>query len=343
MNISRQPDGHDATGQPQFVWRLESEQLKVVVSEYGVRLMAVYVRDKNHVQRNVVLGLASTEDYRQDTASLGAVVGRFANRIRDARYDDGGHEVCLDKNHGLHHLHGGELGFEDVLWQAAATTTGVCFTYRSVDGEQGYPGDLDVSVTLSLMGDSLGYHYQAISNRDTIINLTNHAYFNLDGATTGEGDIRNHELQIAAGAYLPIDKDVLPTGEIKAVADTAFDFSQPANIGSRLVLRDEQLSLGLGFDHCFVLNQTPNGDDDGALAQPVARLYSPESGIVLEILSSEPGLQFYTGNYLPKPHAGLCLETQHFPDSPNMPHFPSTRLAAGAVFDSTSIYRFTAH
>ena len=133
----------------------------------------------------------------------------------------------------------------------------------------------------------------------------------------------------------------MPTGEIKAAADTAFDFSQPANIGSRLAFADEQLSLGLGFDHCFVLNQASK-DAEGSLEQPVARLSSPDSGIVLEILTTEPGLQFYTGNYLPKPHAGLCLETQHFPDSPNMPHFPSTRLAAGAVFDSTSIYRFTA-
>ena len=342
MKITRVPDGIGSDGQTLFAWHLENQNLKAVVSEYGVRLMALRVRDKHHEWRNVILGLPSSQDYLQDTASLGAVVGRFANRVRESRYIDNRNSVLLNKNHGVHHLHGGEKGFEHVFWRAEAMPNGIRFNYISADGEQGYPGELRVAVTLSLFEQSLSYHYRATTSRDTIINLTNHAYFNLDGADTGEGDITDHQLQIEADRYLPIDQDVLPTGEVVAVDSTVFDFSQPAVIKERLQVADEQLRLGLGFDHCFVLKQSSlKGGTSHALSQPVASLYSPQTGILLEIMTTEPGLQLYTGNYLPKPHAGLCLETQHFPDSPNMPHFPSTRLAAGAVFESTSIYRLT--
>ena len=312
MNISRQPDGHDATGQPQFVWQLESEQLKVVVSEYGVRLMAVYVRDKNHVQRNVVLGLASTEDYRQDTASLGAVVGRFANRIRDARYDNGGQEVCLDKNHGLHHLHVGELGFEDVLWQAAATTTGVCFTYRSVDGEQGYPGDLDVSVTLNLMGDSLGYHYQAISNRDTIINLTNHAYFNLNP----KGKINTQYLCIHADEVLELKSTLVPNGIKKSVKETQFDFKEQKQINNTRL------------DDYFVLQND---------SKEAAVLFSQETGIEMKTVTNQPGLVVFT----PPHFEAICFETQKFSNTPNISKFPSTLIKAGELYNQKTHYTFS--
>jgi len=331
---------HPVTGEAVVDWHLNNDDVHLVVSSFGLRLQSLVFRDQYATRLNLVLGLDSFEDYQHDENYLGAVVGRFANRIRDGALQVDDQPIMLDLNHGQHHLHGGANGFSQRVWQGEATTDGVRFQLLSAAGDQGYPGTLQVTVTVSLVGSALGYHYQATSDVDTVINLTNHSYFNLNGTTgwqDGVVSIHNHELSLRAGQYLPIDAEVLPTGEIESVEGTPFDFRKMKTIGLGLDASHDQLRLGQGFDHCMVLDVM----SEPTTEIPVATLYSPLSGIRLEVSTTEPGLQLYTGNYLPMPQAGLCLETQHFADSPNMAQFPSTRLFAGDVFDSTTIYRLS--
>jgi len=273
---------------------------------------------------------------------MGATIGRYANRIAGGRFVLDGREYQLAKNDGPNHLHGGIRGFDKVIWQAEPFTqpsgVGVRFSYLSPDGEEGYPGNLSCQVTYLLANTSqLEISYQATVDRPTHLNLTNHSYFNLSAGA--RNNILDHELQIMASAFTPVDKTLIPTGEIKSVAGTPFDFRQPVRIGERINQVDG------GYDHNFVL------DNKGELAV-VARVFEPDSGRQLELLTTEPGLQFYSGNFLDGtirgkggkiygPRSAFCLESQHFPDSPNQPHFPSTILRPGEVFKSRTIFRFS--
>jgi aldose 1-epimerase len=331
---------HPVTAEPVVDWHLNNDDVQLVISSYGLRLQSLVFCDQYATPLNLVLGLDSFDAYQRDENYLGAVVGRFANRIRDGALQIGDQAIKLDMNHGQHHLHGGTHGFSQRVWQGEATTNGVRFELLSAAGDQGYPGTMQVTVTVSLVGSVMGYHYQATSDVDTVINLTNHSYFNLNGTTAWEEggvSILNHELSLRAGEYLPVDAETLPTGKIESVEGTPFDFRQKKAMGPSLDIPHEQLKFGQGFDHCMILDVMSEPTNE----EPAATLYSPLSGIRLELSTTEPGLQLYTGNYLPVPQAGLCLETQHFPDSPNMAQFPSTRLFAGDVFDSTTIYRLS--
>ena len=328
---------HSVTGEPVVDWHLHNDKVRLVISSYGMRLKSLVFCDQYASPLNLVLGLESLEAYQQDESYLGAVVGRFANRIRHGRLRLGDQFIELERNHGPHHLHGGTLGFSQVVWRGEATNKGVQFNLLSAAGDQGYPGTLHVSVTVSLIGAALSYHYQATSEVDTVINLTNHSYFNLNGTAgwhDGAVNILGHALSVRADQYLPIDADILPTGEVERVEGTPFDFREVKILESCMKADHEQLRMGQGFDHCMVLDSMSESTTEA----PAASLYSVQSGIRLDVFTTEPGLQLYTGNHLPVPHAGICLETQHFPDSPNLDHFPSTRLVGGDVFDSTTIY-----
>lgn len=318
----------------------------VRILTFGAIVASVEAPDRDGVCRNVVLGHADLAGYVADTAYFGATIGRYANRIASGCFKLDGREYQLERNNPPNTLHGGLRGFDKAVWCAEprAGVTAVTLRHRSADGDQGYPGTLDVAVTYMLSLDNvLTIDYAATTDRPTIINLTNHSYFNLAGE--GTGDIYGHELTIAADAFTPVDATLVPTGERRAVAGTPFDFRTPLLIGPRLRDADEQLQRGRGYDHNFVLR--------GAVGtlRPVARLHDPLSGRVLEISTTEPGIQVYSGNFLDgflvgpsrccyRQGDGICLETQHFPDSPNQPHFPSTVLRPGHAFRSTTVWRF---
>jgi aldose 1-epimerase len=309
------------------------------------------VPDRRGNIEDVALGYDSLDGYLHDTSYFGGSIGRYANRIGGGEFTLNGTTYKLEKNDNGNHLHGGVRGFDKVLWTAkdvsASDTAALQFTYLSKDGDGGYPGNLTAKVTYTLTDkNELKIDYEAKSDKDTIINLTNHTYFNLAGQ--GSGDILQHQLQLHAGRFTPIDRTLIPTGEIRSVKGTPFDFSVPTAIGARISQNDEQLKFGLGYDHNFVLDS--GGSQSPALAGSV---YEPVSGRVLEVWTTEPGIQFYSGNMLKgasegkagnryPQRSGFCLETQHFPDSPNKPNFPTTVLKAGAEFRSTTVYRFSA-
>jgi aldose 1-epimerase len=319
------------------------------VTNYGAAIVSIEVPDRNNQSADVVLGFDSAEGYLGRHPYFGVVVGRYGNRIARARFTLNGVEYRLTANEGPNQLHGGLRGFDKALWQgrdvSSASGPAVELSYLSKDGEEGYPGNLSVKVVYSLAGDGdLRIDYHATTDKDTVLNLTNHSYFNLKGE--GVGDILDHILTIYASRFTPVSKDLIPTGELRSVEGTPFDFRTPTPIGARINADDEQIRFGGGYDHNFVLD---SGGKSLALA---ARVLEPRSGRVLEVLTTEPGLQFYTGNFLdgsvkgkggkayPK-RSGFCLETQHFPDSPNKPSFPSTVLKPGQEFHSTTIFRFS--
>jgi len=307
--------------------------MEVRLINYGAAITAIRVPDRNGHWTNVVLGADTLAPYLTGRAPAGAVIGRFANRIAHARFLLDGREYRLAANNGPHHIHGGRRNFAKRVWdvelpppserQAAAR-----FTLHSPDGEEGYPGNLVVTVTYVLTADNtLCLRYRATTDRPTIINLTNHAYFNLAGG----GDILNHVLWLAAEQYTPTDAQLIPTGEIRSVAGTPLDFRRPARIGERIA----ELRPGLkGYDHNFVLGP------ETAAPRRVARLSDPASGRFMEVWTTQPGVQLYTGNHLR--HRGVCLETQHFPDSPHHPQFPSTVLRPGAPWSSETRFHFGA-
>lgn len=324
--------------------------LQARVMDYGAILMDLRVPDRHGRPVDVVLGFDDPRAYLSEHPYFGAVVGRYANRIAGGRFTLGGREYALAVNFGANHLHGGTRGFDKVLWRATRKEEHplprITWHYRSRAGEEGYPGNLDVQVTYSLTGDNgLRLDYEARTDATTIVNLTHHAYWNLDG----DGDILGHELQILGSRFLPIDAEFIPTGEQRPVAGTPMDFLSPVSIGSRLDPEDPQLRLANGgYDHTWVLDRTP-----GAGLALAARLRSPGSGIAMEVWTTQPGIQFYSGNFLdgslagkdgqryPK-HGALCLETHHFPDSPNRPEFPSTVLEPGDIYRQATVYRFSA-
>lgn len=333
--------GHCADGTP--VWRLplRSPELHVDLITYGATLQSIRAPDRDGSFGHVTLGFETLEGYLAGADYLGGTIGRYANRIGNARFALDGYEHRLEANNGAHCLHGGPSGFDKQVWEIFAyepEEARCTLRLESPDGDAGFPGRLDVSVIFSIVRDVLTIDYEATCDAPTVINVTNHSYFNLAGG----GDIRDHQLTLIAPAFTPVDQTLIPTGELRDVAGSRFDFRTGARIGEMIDLADPQLAIAGGFDHNFVL----------APGQTAARLYDPRSGRALEITTTEPGIQFYSGNFLDGSgrghggfihdrYTGLCLETQRFPNSPNQPGFPSAELQPGEVYRSRTRYRFT--
>ena len=339
--------GKTADGSEVTLFELINDNgLRATVIDYGAILVDLEVPDRNGKLADINLGFDELDPYIKRNPLFGAVVGRYANRIENARFTIDGVEYKITPNAGKNHIHGGrEKRFDKVMWKGEGFQTpegaGVRLTYLSKDGDEGFPGNLNCTVTYTLTNkNELKINYQATTDKPTVVNLTNHAYFNLAGA--GSGDVLNHEMMINADFYTPGDKALIPTGEILSIKGTPLDFTEPETIGARI----EQLTDTRGYDHNYVLK---NADGSLTLA---ARVYEPGSGRIMEVYTTEPGMQFYTANGMRniqgkdgrvyQNHYGLCLETQHFPDSPNKPHFPSTVLRPGEKYDTTTIFKFSA-
>ncbi|WFB36181.1 galactose mutarotase [Kiritimatiellota bacterium B12222] len=341
------------TPAPQTVqqYRIKNEAGTIIdVTNYGATIMSIITADRNGEFADIVLGYTDPSRYKSDpyNPNMGATIGRFGNRIAYGKFSIGDTSYNLAVNNGSHHLHGGRLGFDKVIWDVhAIEKNALTFSYLSKDGEEGYPGNISVSVTYTLTeANELIIEYVATTDQTTPLNLTNHTYFNLKGE--GEGTILDHELMINATTMTPVNEILIPTGEIVPVAETPFDFTRPKKIGQDIYLKNEQLEYGYGYDHNFVLTKDSH-EEHLTLA---ATVYEPSSGRYLEVHTEEPGLQFYTANFLRgeitgksgKPYlyrGGFCLETQHFPDSPNQPTFPNTLLQPGEEYRSTTIYTFS--
>ena len=321
--------------------------MQLSVMNYGAAIVSLRVKDRAGNPDDIVLGFDSLEGYLTHTHYFGAVVGRYANRIGRGRFELDGTRYRLPINDEPHHLHGGTRGFDRVVWKCEPFRDdrggGVALRHTSPDGDQGYPGRLDVEVHYLLTGASeLEVDYRAATDKPTPVNLTQHSYFNLAGA--GRGDILDHQLTIDADAYTPVDCTLIPTGMIVPVDSTPFDFRAPVAIGARIGDPDPQLEYARGYDHNFVLR------DEGPGLRHAARVMEPVSGRTVDVFTTEPGLQFYSGNQLDGiagrggrsygRHAGFCLETQHYPDSPNRPEFPSTLLTPGQEYHSRTVFAF---
>ena len=320
------------------------------ITNYGGTVVSLKTADRHGKFADVVLGFDNLDGYLGEEPFFGALVGRYGNRIAKGQFTLDGHQYHLAQNNNGNSLHGGLKGFDKRVWAAKNISTkelpAIELTYLSKDGEEGYPGNLSVKVTYSLTPkNELKIDYAASTDKDTVLNLTNHSYFNLAGE--GQGDILAHIVVMNADRITPVDATLIPTGELKSVQDTPFDFRKPTAIGARIDDNDEQLNFGKGYDHNFVLNHKSDA------LRLAARVTDPSSGRVLEVLTTQPGLQFYTGNFLDGTihgkggkvygrRAAFCMETQHFPDSPNHPKFPSTELKPGEHFQSTTVYRFSA-
>ena len=325
--------------------------MSVRIIALGAAIQSLKVPDRDGVVADVVLGHASPQEYLAKPQYFGATVGRYANRIAGGRFELDGRQYVLEKNDGPNHLHGGSRGFDKVLWKIESVSSGsparVVLSHVSPDGDGGYPGTLKVTATYSLdEQNTLTIEYRATTDKPTIVNITNHSYFNLAGEE-GNRDVMGHLLTLFADEYTPVDATLIPTGERRSVAGTPFDFREPHAIGERIRDgRDAQLRIGRGYDHNFVLSSPP-----GKL-RLAARLEDPQSGRVLELFTTAPGVQFYSGNFLDgssvgrsgriyRQGDGLCLEPQVFPDSPNHPGFPSPRLDPGEEYVHTLAYRFS--
>jgi aldose 1-epimerase len=322
--------------------------MEAAFTNYGGRLVSLIVPDKNGKMTNVVAGFNNVEGYVKSTEPYyGATIGRYGNRIAKGKFTLDGKLYQLSVNNGVNTLHGGKKGFQDVVWNAdKLNDSTIQFTYLSKDGEEGFPGNLNVKVTYSLTGDnSLKCEYEATTDKTTVVNLTNHAYFNLNGE--GSGTILNHIVQIYAEKYNPIDSGWIPLGPIATVTGTPFDFTKPTTIGARISDDNQQLKNGQGYDHNFVLNGTKV---DGL--NHAATVTGDKSGIVMNVYTQEPGLQFYSGNFMAGKNTfsngskddyrtAFAMETQHFPDSPNEPSYPSTVLKPGQLYKTYSLYNFS--
>jgi len=324
--------------------------MEAVIVNYGATIVSIKVPDGDGKSADVVLGYDSVAGYEQDKSYFGATIGRYGNRIAGGQFTLNGTIYRLPKNDGPNTLHGGSPGFNKRLWTGVDRTRQGAqileLSYTSSDGEEGFPGTLKVKVTFTLPEDKneLRIDYIASTDKDTVVNLTNHSYFNLSGDASH--DILRHELTLHAQEFTPVDATLIPNGELRAVAGTSFDFTKPATIGARINQSDEQLKFGKGYDHNWALEKNKNAD-----LRKGAEVFEPVSGRVLDVLTTEPGIQFYSGNFLDgtvqgkdgKAYAyrtGFCLETQHFPDSPNHKNFPSTLLKAGQSYRSSTIYSF---
>jgi aldose 1-epimerase len=354
--LSTAPFGATTDGKPVTLTTMTSSHgVTVKFMSYGGIITEILAPDRNGRQADIVLGFATLREYETKSAEgglyFGALIGRYANRIAGGRFSLDGHEYKLAINNPPNALHGGLKGFDKQVWTMEPLTTSgnsvsAVLRLTSPDGDQGYPGTLRVAVTYTLADDNtFRIHYQATTNKDTVLNLTNHSYFNLAGAGSPNG-VYGQILTVNADQYTPTDKTSIPLGQNAPVGDTPFDFRQPTPIGARIRADDQQLLWAQGYDHNWVLNKP----GDAATPQMAARAYDPASGRTLECLTTEPGVQIYTSNFLKGAYAGhggiyrqtdaFTLETQHFPDSPNHPAFPTTELRPGQQFDSTTIFRF---
>jgi aldose 1-epimerase len=343
--VTKSVFGEMPDGRKVDIYTLEEGALKARVMTYGARLVSLEVPDRNGKTADVVLGYDSLEPYTKDPKTyFGAIVGRYGNRIAHGTFELDGKRYHLPINDGDNSLHGGTVGFDKVLWQGKEIPGGVELTLVSKDGDQGYPGTLTARVRYTLEAHALKIEYFATTDKDTVLNLTNHSYFNLAGE--GQGDILGHVLTIPADRYTPVDSGLIPTGELAPLAGTPLDFRKPAPIGARIHDNFEQLRLGKGYDHNFVLN-----GQMGALHE-AAQVVDPKSGRVLTVETTQPGVQFYSGNFLDgtahgkhghvyNQHAALCLETQHFPDSPNHPKFPTSELKPGETYHYVTVFKFS--
>ena len=348
--VRKESFGKTGDGRPVDLYTLtNSKGVEVRAMTYGGIIVSIRVPDKNGKVADIVLGHDKVDGYLVNPPYLGAIVGRYANRIGNATFTLDGVKYSLAKNDGQNSLHGGTVGFNKVLWEGNefknAKGVGVAFSYLSKDGEEGYPGNLKVKVSYTLTDENqLIVDYEATTDKATPLNLSQHSYFNLAGE--GSGDILRHELTLNSDRFTPVDKTLIPTGEMRAVQGTPMDFTKPTAIGARIDDNYEQLVIGKGYDHNFVINRK---DNNLALA---ARVHEPTSGRVLEVYTTQPGVQFYSGNFLDgtitgkqghvyQRRNGFCLETQHFPDSPNHPDFPSTILRPGTTFHSQTIFKFS--
>ena len=337
MLLLREPFGLMPDGTAVELFELTNGGLTVSIAPYGGVITRLSAPDRDGRAENIVLGYPTLSDYVTHSSYVGALIGRYANRIAHGRVTIAGRAYQLATNDGRHHLHGGDRGFDTRLWDAVETRTddgvGIRLSRTSPDGEEHYPGTMQATVSYTLTNrDELVLHYEAQSDASTIVNLTQHTYFNLAGDT--RGTILDHELTLHANRFTPVDPELIPTGELASVAGTPFDFRSATPIGRRLGDDHEQLRRARGYDHNFVLQRSGDG------LSLAAALRHPGSGRTLEVWTTEPGIQFYAGQLLATPHAGLCLETQHFPDSPNRRAFPSTTLDPGETYRSTTVWRF---
>ncbi len=349
-SMNKQSWGTTSRGEQVDLYTLRnSSGVEATITTYGGRLVTLKTPDREGHFADIVLGFDDLQPYLGNNPFFGALVGRYANRIANGQFELAGHTYTLAKNNGPNTLHGGLVGFDKKVWkgeEASANGTHMLhLTYVSPDGEEGFPGTLTTAVTYSLNDNNeLKLEYEARTDKKTVVNLTNHSYFNLSGE--GSGQILDHVVTINADRFTPVNSDLIPTGELKSVEGTPFDFRKPMAVGSRIKDNDQQLKYGDGYDMNYVVNGS------GDTPRFAARAMSPKSGRVLEVQTTQPGIQFYTGNHLPNGIKGkggamykyrdaLCFETQHFPNSPNQPNFPTTELNPGERFHQVTIFKFS--
>jgi len=332
--------GTTGSGEAVQCFTLSSPFMQVSVATYGARITSVKTPDKHGVLGEITLGADELAPYLTEKYFLGATIGRFGNRIAKGQFQLDGKSYQIPLNDGPNALHGGPVGFDQKVWAATTVPNGVQMSYSSPDGEMGFPGNLSVRVTFTLIDKTLAITYEADTDTPTLVNLTNHAYWNLTGEA---GSIAAHTLKLHASTFTPVDSTLIPTGDLRSVAGTPLDFLTPRAMGQDWESADEQIQLGRGYDHNWVI--------DGIGTQPTlaAEVFEPVSGRSLSVFTTEPGIQFYSGNFLDGSfsgrsncgkRSGFCLETQHFPDAPNHPHFPSTRIDADTPFRSTTLLVF---
>jgi aldose 1-epimerase len=335
-------------GKKVTLYWIENKDVQAAFTNYGGRLIGLWVKDKNGKPTDVVVGMNSVKGFKNATEPyFGATIGRVGNRVALGKFTLEGKQYQIPLNNGKNALHGGVKGFQDVVWNAEKINGNtLVFTYASPDGEQGFPGNLNVKVTYSITdNNAVKMEYEATTDKTTVVNLTNHAFFNLNGE--GSGTILNHELQIYGDKFTPVDEGLIPTGELKSVKNTPFDFTSKHKIGERIETNDEQLKFGKGYDHNYVLNTTKK---DGFIHATTIK--GDISGITLDIYTEEPGIQFYSGNFMQSKNTfksgakddfrtAFALETQHFPDAPNQPKFPQITLKAGEKYHTVSLYQFS--
>ncbi|HUT21385.1 MAG TPA: aldose epimerase family protein [Anaerolineae bacterium] len=351
MNVEQQSYGQTPDGTPVSLYTLATDKgMQVQITNYGGIIVSLTVPGRDGTPADVVLGFDTLDEYVDHNPFFGCLVGRYGNRIAQGRFTLDGVEYELAQNDGRNHLHGGRVGFDKRVWDGEPVEgegyAGLKLTYTSPDGEEGYPGTLTTTVLYTVTGNNgLGIEYTAATDKATVVNLTNHSYFHLAGA--GSGDILGHELLINASRFTPALESLIPTGELQDVAGTPFDFRQLTPIGARINAENEQLRRGGGYDHNWVVNGEPG------ITRLAARVYEPLTGRMLEVHTTEPGIQFYAGNMMPPKiegkdgrvyvrRGGFCLETQHYPDSPNHPEFPSTVLRPGDVYHTKTTFTFSA-
>jgi aldose 1-epimerase len=352
-NVDKQSFGTAPDGKAIEIYTLKnSKGMEARITNFGATLVSLRVPDRAGKFDDVVLGFDSLDGYVNLNTYYGGLIGRYGNRIAGGKFSLDGKTFTLPKNNGENTLHGGLKGFNKRVWEAKPVTTKAGeeleLTYLSSDGEEGFPGNLSVKVVYKLAADKndLTIDYTATTDKDTVLNLTNHSYFNLAGA--GSGDILGDVVTIHASKFTPVDASLIPTGELKDVAGTPFDFRKPTAVGARIDQNDPQLQYGKGYDLNWVIDRKAGSTD----LVPAAEVYEPKTGRVLEVLTTEPGVQFYSGNHMEDTQGkdgktyhfrgALCLETQHYPDSPNHPAFPTTELKPGQTFHSTTVFKFSA-